>query len=189
MGFPIKYIGKIVVVIVASILAFNAIATMLFGSLGKTPESSDWNYILTLYIFLASIGAISFAARLRLIAIFAKSKSKLRIFTIFKPLTAGLSFALLGFYYGGSMTDNNAQVAIITAIALGVLGTVLGLKPNRLVNAAVATIATIAAYGFAFYAGTKAIALFTASQLLSGILWGIICVIYLGITWKLQPFR
>ena len=189
MKFPIKYIGKIVVVVVASILAFNATATMLFGSLGKTPESSDWSYILTLYIVLASIGAISFAARLRLIAIIAKSKSKLKIFTIFKLLTAGLSFALLGFYYGGSVTDNNAQVAIITAIFLSILGIVLSLKSNQLVIAAVATIATIAAYGFAFYAGTKAIALFTVSQLLGGILWAIICVIYLGITWKIQPFH
>ena len=180
MRFPIKFILKIVVVVVVSILAFNAITTMLFGSLGKTPESSDWNYILTLYIFLASIGAI---------ATVAKIKSKLKIFTIFKPLTGGLSFALLGFYYGGSIADNNPQIATLSAIALGILGTVLSLKPALLVTAAVATITTIAAYSFAFYAGTKAIDLFTVSQLLGGILWGTICVIYLGITWKLQPFH
>ncbi|VEP17579.1 membrane hypothetical protein [Hyella patelloides LEGE 07179] len=177
MRLSISNILKIIVVVVVSILAFDAITTMLFGSLGKTTESSDWNYILTLYVFLASLGAI---------AIIAKIKSKLKIFKIFKSvaaiLSATLSFALLGFYYGGITTDKNPQVAIITAIVLGTLGTVLGFQQNQIIIAVTASIASIAAYGFTFYAGINAIAQFSVSKLFGGILWGIICLIYLGIT-------
>ena len=177
MRLPIKYISKIIFVVVVSILAFDAIATMLFGSLGKTPESSEWNYILTLYIFLASLGAIALIANL---------KSNLKIFKIVKPiaavLSATLSFALLGFYYGGSTTDNNPQIAIISAIALGIVGTILSLKYHQIIIEIVTSIASIAAYGFAFYAVTNASAYFSVSKLLGGILWGIICLIYLGIS-------
>ncbi|MDJ0633790.1 MAG: hypothetical protein QNJ34_11440 [Xenococcaceae cyanobacterium MO_188.B29] len=177
MRLPIKYISKIIFVVVVSILAFDAIATMLFGSLGKTTESSEWNYILTLYIFLASLGAIALIANL---------KTNLTIFKIFKPiatvLSATLSFALLGFYYGGSTTNNNPQIAIITAIALGIVGTIFSLKYNQFIIKGVTSIASIAAYGFAFYAVTNASAYFSVANLFGGISWGIICLIYLSIT-------
>ncbi|MDJ0576616.1 MAG: hypothetical protein QNJ65_15785 [Xenococcaceae cyanobacterium MO_234.B1] len=172
-----KYISKIIVAVLVSILAFDAIANMVLGSLGKTPETSEWNYILILYIFLATIGVIAVASNI---------KTQLKLFNRFQPLvpilSATLNCALLGFYYGGSMTNNNPQVGIITAIALGMIGTILSLKQQQIIIILTAPIATIAAYGFAFYAGTNAIALFNVSKLLGGILWGIICLIYIGIT-------
>lgn len=178
MKFSTKYFFTIAIVLIVSILALDAITTMLFGSLGKTPESSDWNYILALYIFLASLGAISLVANLE--------KSKLKVFQILqaiaKILSVTLSCALIGFYYGGSLTNNNLQVAIFAALALAVLGTILSLRQNQMIFAAVNPVPIISAYGFAYYAGTKAIALFYGSRLLGGILWGLICLAYLGVT-------
>ena len=163
--------------VVVSILSFDAIATMIFGSLGKTQESSGWNYVLTLYIFLGSLGIISTIANTQ-----SKLKISLNFQSIPTVLSATLSFALLGFYYGGTMTDNNHQVATIAAITSGAIATILSLKQNQILGAATMPIATIAAYGFAFYAGTNAIALFAVSKLLGGIFWGIICLIYIGLT-------
>ena len=78
--------------------------------------------------------------------------------------------------------NNNPQIAIISAIALGTVGTILSLKYNQIIIKGVTSIASIAAYGFAFYAVTNASAYFSGAKLLGGIGWGIICLIYLGIT-------
>lgn len=178
MKFSTKYFLMIALVLIVSVLAVDAIANMLFGSLGKTPESSDWNYILALYIFLASLGTIALVANLE--------KSKLKVFQILqaiaKILSVTLSCALIGFYYGGSLTNNNLQVAIWVALALAVFGTIFSLRQNQMIFAAIAPIHIISAYAFAYYAGTKAIALFYGSRLLGGILWGLICLAYLGAT-------
>lgn len=166
----LKYISIIIVAVIVSILAFDAIATMIFGSLGKTSESSQWNYILILYILLAIIGgSITFYK-------FTKIKS---IATIFSAI---LIFGLFGFYYGGIMTDNNSQIALLTALVSAGLGILLGIRNPRFSMIIITPIATIAAYGFAFYAGTNAIALFTAFRFLGAILWGITCLSYIILT-------
>ena len=177
MKLSIVKIAKTIAVAITSWWAFNAISIMLFGSLGTTPKNSDWNYILLLYVFIATIGIVAFIANI---------KSRLKIWKTFSfvaaVLSVTLSFALLGFYYGGSLSDNNPQIATITAIVLGTLGTILALKKNQIVLAASMTVATIAAYGFAFYAGTNAVAYFSVSKLFGGIVWSMVCLLYIGLT-------
>ncbi len=178
MKFSPKYIFTVVIILIVSLLTLDAIATMLFGSLGKTPESSDWNYILALYVFLASLGAIASVANLK--------KRKFRILKIFKAiaktLSAALSCALIGFYYGGSLTNNNLQIAILAALSLAALGTFFSLKQNQMMFVVISPIPVISAYAFAYYAGTKAIALLNVSRLSGGILWGLICLMYIWAT-------
>ena len=161
---------KIILTIFLSILAIDAVATMVFGSLGNTSESAEWNYILILYVFLAVLGAS--------VTVYRFTKIQF-IITILLPI---LSLALLGFYYGGSLTNNNSQIAIITALISGTIGVFISIKKNKIILEIITPVATIAAYGFAFYAGTNAIALFTVSRLFSAILWSIACLIYINLT-------
>ena len=93
-----------------------------------------------------------------------------------------MSCALIGFYYGGSLTNNNLQIAILAALSLAVLGTFFSLKQNQMMFAGISPIPVISAYAFAYYAGTKAIALFHVSRLSGGILWGLICLVYIWAT-------
>ena len=144
----LQYLIKIILTIFLTILASDAVATMVFGSLGKTPESAEWNYILILYIFLAFLGAS--------VTVYRFTKIQF-IITILLPI---LSFALLGFYYGGSLTNNNPQIAIITAFISSTIGGFISIKKNKIILEIITPVATISAYGFAFYAGTNAIAFF-----------------------------
>lgn len=172
MRSDIKYFIKIILTVLISILAFNAIANMLFGSLGNTSESESWNYILTLYIFLAILGAtIAF--------------QDFKILNPFTNIVSGiLSSALLGFYYGGSMTDNNSTVAIISGLLLVIVTIFLSIRKNPIIVGIFTPVTTIAAYGFAFYTGTNMISLLIASRFSDAIFWGIVCLIYIYLTTK-----
>lgn len=170
MKNDVKNFIKIIVTVLISILAFNAIATMLFGSLGNTSESESWNYILTLYIFLAILGAT--------IAL-----QNFKILNLFTTILSGiLSSILLGFYYGGSMTNNNSTVAIISGLLLGIVVGFLSIRQKQIMVGIFTPVTTMAAYAFAFYAGTNMISLLTASQFSDAVFWGIVCLIYIGLT-------
>ena len=177
MKLFILKIFNIIFLIAIGYLAFDALSIMLFNSLGTTPESSSWNYVLLLYFFIAIIGVIN---------TLANTKSNLQFGNSFKPVAAilsvTLSFALLGFYYGGSISKNDPQIAAITAILLGLLGTILSLRKNQLAINASGIVATLAAYSFAFYAGTNAAAYLSLFKWFEGILWSVICWLYIQFT-------
>ena len=156
---------------VTTIVAIDAIFSMLFGSLGKTAASSGWNYVLTLYVFLAVIGISYYLSMV--------SPIQLPRFCLIPTLLSG---ALLGFYFGGIASDKDPQVAIISAIALSILFGIGFWQKYRFLSVAVASIATIAAYGFAFFAGTQSLSLLSVSIILPGIIWGLVCSIYIVLT-------
>jgi hypothetical protein len=59
LGYAPEPIVKGLAVIVASgAIAFHAFSTMIFGSLGKTPEHPAYGYGVVLAVFLAAAGAI-----------------------------------------------------------------------------------------------------------------------------------
>jgi len=92
-----------------------------------------------------------------------------------------LSGVLLGFYYGGTYTDNNSQAAVISAIAVGIVFNLLNYYRRQAVYLAAIVIAGVCAYGFALIRGIAAINLIAGSLLIPGIIWGSVCLIYLGL--------
>ena len=92
--------------------------------------------------------------------------------------------ALIGFYYGGIAADKNPLVALISAIALGILFGLWRWLKYHFSLAIVAFTSSIAAYGFAFFSGTQALSLFSVSNNLAGIFWLAFCLIYIAIAIK-----
>lgn len=115
----------------------------------------------------------------------SNNRSQVNIFRKIKPVATSLSiaigFALLGFYYGGSLNQNNVLIATISAIILAIIGIIVSPKFDHFFFMAVLPVATISAYGFAFHVGTKVIFLFYETKILA-ILWGAVCLIYIRIT-------
>ena len=141
---------------------------MLFASLGKTPTNSGWNYVLTLYSFMAAISLSAYFATLL--------KQPKNLWQLICSLFSG---ALLGFYYGGVATDNNPQIATVSAIVLSVVFALGYWQQSDLFSLLITIIASIAAYGLAFFLGTQALSLLSVTAILSGSLWGVFCVVYL----------
>jgi hypothetical protein len=169
----LKFFLSVIVALLGTIVAVNAISPMLFGSLGKTPDSSGWNYVIILNITLSAIAPLIVISR-------AKLKFKL-INYLAEKIAFILCVALLGFYYGGIVTNNNPQVASLSAIASSIITGIIYQK-NQFIVIAILSIATVATYSFALLAGTMAISLLSASRFILGILWSAISLIYIGLT-------
>ncbi|KAI9134128.1 pentapeptide repeat-containing protein [Acaryochloris sp. CCMEE 5410] len=149
-------------------LAFYAMSQMLFGALGLTSEISTYPYLLALLGFLASAGISS--------AIFPSRK---RV----KPIAALTTGALLGFFYGGVMLKNDPQAAVLMACVGGVFSLGMSVMARtRLVTVAIYTVGGCAAYGVCFFSGTRASSLLNVQQLVAGIAWSLLCLVFLGIT-------
>jgi hypothetical protein len=90
---------------------------------------------------------------------------------------------LLGFYYGGTTTDNNPKMAIAGAV-FGAIASAIAiiLVRRRFVTVAVAAIGAVAGYGFAFLVSAIAIAHLSTQKLLMGVVLGSLSVGYIGLT-------
>ena len=143
---------------------------MLFASLGKTPTNSGWNYVLAFYIFLAAIATTAYLAHIL--------KRYSHLLQLFSSLLSG---ALLGFYYGGVATNNNPQFAAASAVFLSFIFAFAHWRKYSYLSVVVKIIATISAYGFAYFLGTQTIYLLSVNSIISGALWSIFCVTYLFI--------
>lgn len=159
----------------ASILiTCNAISVMVFGSLGKTADNNGWSYVVTLCIVLATTGLTAYLAN------FKEFRSRLLKSTCLL-VSVLLGGALLGFYYGGTVSNNNPEVATISAIALSLIFGICARKQYQIISVASAFISALAAYGFSLYAGTQGIASLSASINLWGVIWSIACLVYIAI--------
>jgi hypothetical protein len=172
-----RAIVSVSVTLIVALLAANAVSSTIFGVLGQTAEDPAWPYALVLYMVL---GIATTAAALRAIA---STKKNRRVENVARTISGAMSGALLGFFYGGSSTGNNAQVAIASAVIGGSIAAILlarsfskngSIAKNRLIVMAAAAVETISVYGFAFLAGAMAIALFSGQHFAWGAVWGAI---------------
>ncbi|NET10731.1 MAG: pentapeptide repeat-containing protein [Merismopedia sp. SIO2A8] len=159
------------------ILGGHAFSEMIFGGLGTTQDDPSFPYVMALNTALALAGSMTGLQQwvhqppllrqgIRIIAIMAVC-------------------ALLGFFYGGSLTNNNPQGAIAAASTLGLVGIMIGAGWGpRWPMAGLTVLGAIAAYGFCFTTSTYASTLLHAHHYSSGIGWGTISFLYL--TWTLN---
>ncbi|AFZ21753.1 pentapeptide repeat-containing protein [Allocoleopsis franciscana] len=172
---PRQFIPSVVLALVIGLLSADGFSKMIFGLLGRTPAEGGWSFVIALGVSLAISGIFS---GLR-VMMRPKSLAR-RIATIISGATSG---ALLGFFYGGSTTDNNVQFAIAGAVLGGVLMALICWRVRHpLVAVAVAAAGGVAGYGFAFFTGATAIAYLSAQKLVWGVFWGALSLGYIGLT-------
>lgn len=172
---PKKFIPFVVVVIIVAWLSANAFSQMLFGVLGRTAAEQGWSFVIALAVSLAISGGFSG------VRAFTGTKSLARrMATIVSGAASG---ALLGFFYAGSSTNNNAQIAIAGAVLGGVIMAFVSFKFRTVIVAVAIAIAGAASgYGFAFFSGATAIAHFSVQSLGWGVVWGALSLGYIGLT-------
>lgn len=163
----------IAIAVASLIVTLHAVSMMMFASLGQTSSSDRWGYIITLQIVLAIIGiAVYLSNSIDPLPLIAK---------IGNFIAVTLCGVLIGFYYGGTYTDNNSQAAVVSAIAVGIVFNLLYRWQKHIVSTVVMAIAGVCGYGFALIRGIAAINLIAGALLIPGIIWGCICLIYLGL--------
>ena len=165
-------ITTVAIAVGSLIVTLHAVSMMMFASLGQTSSSDSWGYIITLQIVLAIIGIAGYLINLANLPLVAK---------IGNFIAVSLCGVLLGFYYGGTYTDNNSQAAVASAIAFGIIFNLLYRWQKQIVLTVVVAIASLCAYGFALMRGAAAINLIAGSLIIPGIIWGCICLVYLGL--------
>jgi hypothetical protein len=172
---PKQFIPLLVVTVVVTLLSADAFSQMLFGVLGRTPAEGNWSYVIALAVSLAISGTFS--------GVRALSGTKSlpgRIVTIVSGAASG---ALLGFFYGGSTTNNNPRFAIAGAVLGGVVMAFVSFKFRRTVVAvAIASAGAVAGYGFAFFSGATAIIHLSVQQFVWGLVWGALSLGYISLT-------
>ncbi|MEM6436879.1 MAG: pentapeptide repeat-containing protein [Cyanobacteria bacterium P01_D01_bin.115] len=153
-------------------LMFHAVSSLVFGTLGTLPGQAAWPYVVALHIALAIAAVGTFLRRL-----------SWRITVLAQPL-AGLAIAaLMGFFYGGRLTDNNPTWALVGAISCGLLGGLIArLILTPLVASIVGLLGAIAAYGLAFLLWVSGSNLFTTGTWVSGLVIAAVAVVFVGVT-------
>jgi Pentapeptide repeats (8 copies) len=165
-GRTLKQVLPFVILTLMVVLPlFDAISRLIFAALGQTAEDAGWNYVLVLYGVL-SIAGIGHA---RSLGAFSSA------------LPAAASGALLGFFYGGSWTQNDPKFAAIGAIACGLLTAGVSFWHHPGIGIALTTACTIARYGFAFLTATIAIN-HLSTQNPWGLLWSFLSMLYIQFT-------
>ena len=160
-----------------ALLAFHAFSHMFFGGLGTIRQDPAWGYVLALNISLALAGGMT-----GLQPCWHRSTKD---YPQWLPVGTAMigtmaSCALIGFFYGGDLSDNNPQVAIATAVVLGLIGLVIGRGVGpRWLTAGLTMVGAIAAYGFFLTAGTHASTLLHGQEYSLGVFWLGISAVYL----------
>ncbi|MDJ0736415.1 MAG: pentapeptide repeat-containing protein [Nostocaceae cyanobacterium] len=173
----------LLLVIIVVIVGFHAIFQMIFSIITRTPEDPLWGFALALFISLGISGMIlPITYDLNTyFNILSQTSIWKRIIT---SLSAGASGALMGFYYGGTAAGGeNAQVAIFSAFVAAIVMSggsfylIKGIFPIG-----INTITTISAYGFTFLLLAKAAVYLSTSNLIPGIVLGLLSVLSIKLT-------
>lgn len=164
----------VIIIIVAGIMV-DTVSQLIFGALGQVPGGSAWGFIVALYLSLGVAGGLSGIRRLL--------KLRSRVSRTADWLSGVASSALVGFYYGGSLSGKNATIAIVGALSLaGVMALILFRNRSATLAAIVATAGAVAAYGFAFFVCTNALTWLHIQQIGVGGLLVVLSLIYLWLT-------
>ncbi|MFP4101191.1 hypothetical protein [Coleofasciculus sp.] len=110
-------VNPISVTVIVALLAVDAIAHTIFAALGQIPGGSAWAYILALYSSLAIAGAGSGVREI--------TGTKSSVGQIATVISGTASGALLSFFYAGTTTDNNPQIATAAAVLGGIVATII----------------------------------------------------------------
>jgi Pentapeptide repeats (8 copies) len=152
----------LILILIVAIPFFNAASRLIFAVLGQTPEDSGWTYVLVLYGVLGISGVGQWGG-------------------FSSALSAAASGALIGFFYGGSWTQNDPRFATIGAILCGLLAAIASFWKHPGTDIALTTAHAIARYGFAFL--LAAIALnHLSTQNPWGLLWAFLSMLYIQFT-------
>ena len=136
----------------------DALLRLIFGTLGQIPENGKWSFVLLLFAVLTTTGA----------AVTLHTFTKNPIGRWSGQLSGILAGALMGFFYGGQLTNNNASAALLGMVLGGILVGLIQVQVHRPVVAiATATAALLMTYGATFLLSA------TASIYLSTAHWGL----------------
>jgi hypothetical protein len=158
---------------IAAIITANAVIRTVSPSLGEPIDGQAGSYLLALLISLI-VSATSSGIRLFLSQKFDKTAF------VLSTIASG---TFLCFVYAGLAANQNLLVAILGAIAGGILAGFVSLRvKNQTIEVAVSTAAATMGYGLAFWVWTFAIAYLTAGQLLLALCLSLISLAYIGFT-------
>jgi uncharacterized protein YjbI with pentapeptide repeats len=174
---PKVFISLRITGLIVLFATFTAISQMAFGVLGNTPETPAWSYTKAL---IASLLISGFGASLR--RIFHQQSILEQLIT---TLSGTASAALLGFYYGGTIQNNNPEFAVISALITSIFAAVLCfIFTHGLVRVFVAVAGFISNYGLAFLSSSLAFAYLSTGNYLFGTVWSIITLLLLTLTMR-----
>jgi uncharacterized protein YjbI with pentapeptide repeats len=174
---PRVFIGFRITAFIVSFVTFPAISQMGFGVLGNTPEVPAWSYTQAL---VASLAISGLGASFR--GIFHQKSILEHVIT---TLSGAASAALLGFYYGGIIQNNNPQVAVISAFTASMITAILCFTfTSGLMRVIVAVTGFISNYGLTFLISSLAFAYLSTQNYFLGSIWGIFTLILLALTMR-----
>ncbi|MBD1869850.1 pentapeptide repeat-containing protein [Cyanobacteria bacterium FACHB-471] len=145
-------------------LAIHAFSLMIFGVLGRTAAESAWSYAIALHASLGLAGAGAAVLTLEGLKPIVKRLSM--------TTSGSATGALLGFFYVGSLTDQDPQIATIAAAIASLSVALLTFRVQH--QAFVMAIA--------FLASAIASAFLSAHHILMGLIWCALSLSYVVIT-------
>ncbi|MBD1999029.1 pentapeptide repeat-containing protein [Leptolyngbya sp. FACHB-541] len=156
-------------------LAIHAFSLMIFGVLGRTAAESAWSYAIALHASLGLAGAGA--------AVLTLERLKPIVKRLSMTTSGSATGALLGFFYVGSLTDQDPQVATIAAAIASLSVALLTFRvQHQAFVMAIATVGSVAGYGFAFLASATASAFLSTHHILMGLIWCALSLSYVVIT-------
>jgi uncharacterized protein YjbI with pentapeptide repeats len=165
------------VMVTIALFVTDALFRLIFSALGQIPNSPAWSFVLLLYGVLSWVGASMG------VSVFNAIPAKIR--HIAHLIAAILSGALLGFFYAGSASGNNPNLAIGGAVVagLGMAGLSQGVS-LAWIQTAIATLTTVTVYAAAFLLGATASISLSAQQFGLGVICAIGCLGCVGLAWS-----
>lgn len=169
-----KFFGTLVATVILAIGSVHAASQIIFGVLGRTPEDPGWS--LTIAVFISFLVA-TLSLAIGMLTNKDTFGSRLSI-----AISAVISCAWLGFYYGGIIGGKNPPIAITTAIAGLLLTTFTGLHlQKRLTTISIVLLGIVSAYALAFLCLAVVVAYLSTDRLLWGIIWSVFCTVAIAI--------
>lgn len=181
LGRTRRHMMVVAITVIPLVLcAFHAFSHMFFGGLGTIRQDPAWGFVLALQVSLALAGGMT-----GLQSVWQKTSVAVPQWVQVATAMLGMMAicALIGFFYGGDLSENNPQVAIASAVGFGLIGLIIGsgIGP-RWLTAGLTMVGAIAAYGFLLTAGITASTLLHGQDYAWGFLWLGVSALYLKLT-------